>query len=209
MKDYKKPLLILGVLALIIGVVTVPMLLKKEKGTKIQYKKYLTENRALNNTINGYDEKLKLSFAEYQSGKMTADQYFNKVEEIRKDKDKVKAEQLNLKKEYKLDGDLKDVVFSDNKETDAKLKDLFLKNQALEEEDEKLDKEEEALEKSFEDGAISEAEFETKKAAIEAREEALELQEEELDAQEDLLDIDDEDDNETEDDEQDDDKDTD
>lgn len=189
MKKYQKPLLGFACLAIIIGLVMIPMFLKPDKKLKIEYTKYLTESKILKETDKNYDKKIKESYKKLQNKEITEDEYFKETEKIRTDKNKLKNEQSALKTKYSLkeDLDLETVNFSKDKNIDKKLKDLYLENEKLEQKDDDLDLLEEELEKKYINNQITKEEFEAQIANIESQEAELEALEEAIDAKEDAL----------------------
>ncbi|MEG2283714.1 MAG: hypothetical protein RSB99_03710 [Bacilli bacterium] len=190
MKKYTKPALIFGTLAVIVGIIMIPLFFQKDNRTQIAYTKYFSENKKLDNETKSYNAKLKQSFDDYQAGKITMDEYFKEIETIRIAKNSIKAKKAELKAKYAItdDMDLSKVVFSKDKKTDDKLKAIYLKSKTIGDKDEALDLEEEQLEKMYQDGTITKEEFKQKKQSLEAREKAIEKEEEALDAEEEAID---------------------
>ncbi|MEG2322223.1 MAG: hypothetical protein RSB71_01915 [Bacilli bacterium] len=189
MKNYKKPLLIFGTLVLVIGVIALPMLLKKDKKLQIEYTKYLSENKVLTETNKNYNKQIKENYTKYQNGEITEEQYFIEVDKIRVEKNKIKASKVALRTKYSITDnlDLKKVSLSKDKEVDKKLKTLFLESEQLNKQDDELEALEENLEKKYMDGKITKEEFKAQKAEIEKREDELEALEDAMDAKEEAL----------------------
>ncbi|MEG0826613.1 MAG: hypothetical protein RR404_04005, partial [Bacilli bacterium] len=171
-------------------IIVLPMFFQKDTRVKVSYTKYFSENKILTDENKAYNAKLKESYANYENGTITIDEYFAQIEEIRKAKNDIRTKQVELKAKYAIDDnlDLKKVVFSKDKKTDDKLKAIYLKSKAINDKDSALDLEEENLEKMYRDGTITKEEFKAKKANIEAREKEIEKEEEALDAEEEALD---------------------
>ncbi|MEG1015893.1 MAG: hypothetical protein RR984_02675 [Bacilli bacterium] len=189
MKNYKKPILIACSALLLLGVILIPIIIKKEYKSEIKYTSYLSENKALTKQEKEYDSKLKDLFHKYEKGEVTMEDYLKEIELIRVVKNDFKVKKVALKDKYGITSNLKldKVKFSKDKKQDEALKAIYLSSKQLEDKDAQLDAEEDSLERMFIEGSISKEDFISRKAALEAQEDALEAEEDALDAKEEAL----------------------
>lgn len=164
----------------------------KPKVLEVDYVSYLSENKKLVQERNDLKDELKVLYEEFINDKITQDEYFTKLEELKNKTNEVNNKMDELKNEYKINDSLNldNVQFSSDKNKDAKIKELYKKEIELEKQEEALDKKEDELDRKYKNGEISRSEYVKEIRELEQLEDQIDLEENIIEREEEKIGVD-------------------